>query len=60
MADGLFIDPGSRHFPADIKVGDRFEINDPNKPGWCKGWFEVDAFLLDGRIRCKRVEGPRK
>jgi len=42
-----------------LKVGEKFEISNPDKPAWCAGWFEV-VRIMPGRIYCKRVEGPQK
>lgn len=55
---GLWLD--GTDLQRQLKVGERFEISNPDKPAWCSGWFEVVEFLIDGRILCRRAEGPLK
>jgi len=57
MIERPFFTPEERE---KLQVGDRFEIANPDKPSWCNGWFEVERFLSDGRIQCKKVKGPPK
>jgi len=55
VTEGLWLDaaPDQRD---KLKVGDRFEISNPDKPAWCNGWFEVEEFLIEVPMICKRVE----